>query len=316
MTVDHDSPQAAVAPAYAGAGADVGDAASPPQASDTPEEESADLVRELSRAMHRTALAQHKRLVAEVAGLRSSQAETIKVRTAREAEQLKLESDADVEEIDLWAQTATEMIAEERVRRIDARREHLQAQLARQDLIAEREVMAVDVTLEDHEAALEAFFTQLETESDPATIARLAATLPSLPSLSEAAEAAKRHAISEFAALDDAAVDPGSGGGTTDDAVEVSPSRLMAVMDPDATRGSSDEAPTTWPEPRVVVVAAGESQAAAPTDTEGADQPAEPVAAGSYRLLRSIPAARPMERLMGRFGNPAAGPDSGDAPAP
>ena len=286
MTVDHDPQQASDAPE------DADDATASAQLSDTAEPESADLVRELSRAMHRAALAQHKRMVAEVAGLRSSQAEAIKTRTAGEADQLKLESDADIEEIDLWARTATEMIAEERVRRMDARRERLMAQLARQELIAERELMAVDVTLEDHEAALEAFFNQLEGETDPTAIARLASTMPSLPSLSEAADAAKRHAISEFAAIDDAMIDPGAAG-ATNDGIEVSPTRLMAVMDPDARRGSPGATSPTWPEPHVVAVAAGDGHA-----TE---------ASGSLPLLRSIPTARPIP-------TPDFAPDPGDGP--
>jgi hypothetical protein len=278
MTVDQDPVQAS----------DVGvtpiDTAAAPSSPESRDAEAGDLLLELSRAMHRAALAQHKRMAAEVGRLRSTQGETIKARAAAEAAQLQAESDQDIREIDEWAQTATELIAAERVRRIDARRERLQAQLARQDVISQRELMAVEVSLEDHEAALESFFSQLETETDPATIARLAPMLPPLPSLSEAMEAARRHAIGEFPPIEDASPDTPDGAGATEAAIEVSTSRLMAVMDPDATQGRSGTGPTPWPEPRAVVVAAG----AGGTD-----------ATGSTPLLRTTAASRPFDRATG-----------------
>ena len=269
MTVDHDSPQTSV------------ETVEPPEPE--PDDLLRELSRELSRAMHRAALAQRKRMVAEVARLRSTQAEVIKARTAAEAEQLKTESDEDIREIDTWAQTATELIAAERVRRIDARRERLQAQLARQDVIAERELMAVDVTLEDHEAALEAFFGRLESETDPASIAGLASAMPSLPSLSDAADAARRHAISEFAPIDETTIET-PGDDAIDATTDVSPSRLMAVMDPDASRVAPTATATPWPEPMAIAVTAG-----------------------SQPLLRSMRASRPLDRI--RHRNRAAGED-------
>lgn len=276
MTVDQDPVQAS------DVGATPIDTPAAPSSPESRDAEAGDLLLELSRAMHRAALAQHKRMAAEVGRLRSTQGETIKARATAEAAQLQAESDHDIREIDEWAQTATELIAAERVRRIDARRERLQAQLARQDVISQRELMAVEVSLEDHEAALESFFSQLETETDPATIARLAPMLPPLPSLSEAMEAARRHAIGEFPPIEeDASLETPDGAGTTEAAIEVSTSRLMAVMDPDATQGSSGTGRTPWPEPRAVVVAAG---------TGGTD------ATGSTPLLRTTAASRPFDR--------------------
>ncbi len=298
MTADHDSPQASDLAAVAG------EEVAANQAAGSHEPEPDDLLRELSRAMLRAALAQHRRMIDEVGRLRSTQAEAIKVRTAGEAEQLKRDSEADIREIDVWAQTATELIAAERVRRIDARRERLQAQLARQDVISQRELMAVDVALEDHEAALEAFFTRLESETDPAAIARLASAVPSLPSLSDAAEAARRHAVSEFAPIDEVPDELAEDAGSADEAAEVSQSRLMAVMDPHAAHGPPALVAAPWPEPRATAVPAGAGLATARTDEAGESDQHGPVAAGSPMLLRSIPTIRPMDRLRGRNRSP------------
>jgi hypothetical protein len=282
MTAEED-PQASAADAIGAGEAATGEAAA------LPEPEPDDLLHEFARAMHTAALSQHQRMVDEVRRLRAAQAEMVKARASSEAERVKKASQADIKEIDAWAKTATELIAAERVRRIDARRERLQAELARQDIIAEREVMAVEVTLEDHEAALEAFFARLEGETDPASIAQLASSAPSLPSLSDAAEAARRHAITEFAPIDETNEDAARDDEAVDDGAEVSPSRLMAVMDT-----------SPWPEPRVVAVPAGAGAAAAATDgTTGSDETLAPVAAGSRSLLRSTPAARPTDRLLG-----------------
>jgi hypothetical protein len=111
--------------------------------------------------------------------------------------------------------------------------------------------------------------------------------LPPLPSLSEAAEAARRHAIGEFPPIEDGTPEDA---GATEAAIEVSRSRLMAVMDPEASQGGSGTGPTPWPEPRAVAVAAGSGA----TD-----------AAGSTLLLRTTAASRPFDRV-GEVAAPSA----------
>jgi hypothetical protein len=286
------------------------------QAAALPEPEPDDLLHELSRAMHSAALSQHQRMVEGVGRLRATQAESIKARTTSEAEQLKKTSQADIEEIDAWAKAATEVIAAERVRRIDARRERLQAELSRQDIIAEREMMAVEVALEDHEAALEVFFRRLEDETDPASIASIASSVPSLPSLADAAEAARRNAVAEFAPIDEAGADARPDDETTDDTVEVSTSRLMAVMAPAASTPPGTGTTSPWPEPRAIAVPAGASAAADGNEAgrSGTDAQADraPVTVGSRTLLRSMPAARPMDRLLGWNRKPGDDPNRKD----
>lgn len=271
----------------------------------SPDPQPLELLTELSRAMHAAALSEHQRMVDEVGRLRAAQVEMIKARTGSETEQLKKTSQADIRQIDTWAKTATELIAAERVRRIDSRRERLQAELSRQDIIAQREVMAVEVTLEEHQAVLEAFFVRLETETDPATIAHLASDMPSLPSLADAAEAARRHAIAEFAPIDEANADPPRDDDSADDTAEVPAARLKAVMDPIAATAFGSQGRSPWPQPHAIAVPAGAGATApANAETGEADENAAPVAVGSGRLLRSTPATRPMERLLGRNRKP------------
>lgn len=166
----HDSPPAGVGAVAAPEAADANAA----------EPEPDDLLGELSRAMRAAAATQHWRIAEELERQRTAQVEAIKARTGSEAEGLKKTSQHDIREVDAWAKTATELIAAERVRRIDARREKLQAELVRQDVIVEREVLAVEAAVESRQTELNAFFSRLEHESDPADIARLASSLPSL----------------------------------------------------------------------------------------------------------------------------------------
>lgn len=249
----------------------------------------AGLIHELSRAMHATAVTQAQQLAEELAQHRAVQVEKIKAQAGLEAEQLELASRRDEKEVEAWAKAAAEAIDAERTRRIDARRERLQAELTRQDIIVEREVMAVEVTIEEHQAELDAFFRRLEEASDPLVIARIASAMPELPSLSDAAEAARTNALAEFGPLDDATAASASGADVPDgDAIEVSASRLMAVMDPTAASNSSGATGQPWPEPLAVPVPAGVGATSAP-----------PANDGSRRLLRATPSIRPMERLRG-----------------
>lgn len=301
-----DSPPAAIA-AVAAPKAVTDDAADATETG-AAEAEPDDLLGQLSRAMHAAAGSQHRRIAEELERQRAAQVDAIKARTGSEAKGLKKTSQDDIGEIDAWAKTATELIAAERVRRIDARREKLQAELLRQDVIVEREVLAVEAAVEAHQAELDAFFSQLERESDPVRIARLASSLPSLPSLAETADAARRQATAEFALLEEPAEGTAGGGDTADDAVEVSPSRLMAVMASDASSGSGIDVARPWESaPRAIAVPAGVGAAAAPAN-ESKESEAR-AGAGSRPLLRAIPSTRPMDRLRGWNRKPDDDPD-------
>ncbi len=265
-----------------------------------------DLLGELARAMHAAATSQYERLNAELERRRTEQVEAISTRASTDAENLKSSTEADIGSIDAWAKAETEKVKQERLRRIDSRREQLAAQLERQETIKQREVFAIEVAIDAHRSEMDQFFGRMERETDPTAIARVASSLPSFPSLAEIAEEARRGATAEFASLDaeagsipapeamaaeDAPLAPDAISVPTLDEAPgdaiVSESRLMAVMDPDASSGVGHEAAPPWEAPYAVSVAAG----------SGTSEPlAEPEPHGRVgsTLLRTVRAIRPM----------------------
>lgn len=294
-----------------------------------------DLLGEFARAMHQAATSQYERMNAELERRHAEQVERIAERAGTEVENLKAGSEADIGAIDAWARNETEKIKLERLRRIDARREQLGGQLERQDTIKEREVAAIQVAIDAHRGEIDLFFGRMERETDPATIALVASTIPPFPQLADVAEAARRSAAAEFSdeetvpSLDvgditsaapaaaeapvaaapspetpDAAATPATAEleANAPEAV-VTESRLMAVMDPDAARAEDGEPPRPWEAPYAVSVAAGSGDADAPASPEH-DIPSR---VGST-LLRTVRAIRPMSDRHEHK------PDEGDAP--
>ena len=283
-----------------------------------------DLLGEFARAMHLAATSQYERMNAELERRRAEQVEASAARASAEVDNVKATSEADIGAIDAWARAETEKIKLERLRRIDARREELAGQLERQDTIKEREVAAIQVAIDAHRSEIDLFFGRMERETDPATIALVASTIPPFPLLAEVAETARRSAIAEFggtgtadmaaatpgvqatpSATVDSAAEPGDAEATPSTDVStsapeaVTESRLKAVMDPTALESGKGEPQRPWEAPSVVSVAAGSGDAA-PVPEEA------PSRVGST-LLRTVRAIRPMTD---RHDNK---PDGGDA---
>ncbi len=281
-----------------------------PDAQSQDESTNDNLLGELARAMHHAASSQYGRMNAELERRRTEQVEAIAARAAAEAESLSASSDADISAIDAWAKAETEKIKLERLRRIDARREELAAQLERQGTLKEREVFAIEVAIDAHRNEIDAFFGRMEREADPAAIAHVASTLPPFPPLAEIAENARRGAAAELAALQAAqpaepaetppvrttAEEPAPDDSTATlaaidlDATAGRPA-LMPVMDREAARGSAEES-RPWEAPYAVSIAAGSIVTEAPA-AEAAALPEAPHRVGST-LLRTVRAIRPM----------------------
>jgi hypothetical protein len=266
-----------------------------------------DLMGELARAMHTAATSQYERMNADLERRRAEQVEAIAARAATETENLKAGVDQDIAAIDAWAKAETEKVKQERLRRIDARREQLASQLERQDTIRQREIFAIEVAIDAHRGEIDQFFGRMERESDPTAIARVASSLPPFPVLDEIADEARRGALAEFELLEreagrDAAPertvtastasnDTASSTSVIPDEVApegtVSASRLMAVMDPGATSGGNPNDTPPWEPPYAVSVAAGSGS------SEAAAEP-EPHGRVGSTLLRTVRAIRPM----------------------
>lgn len=260
------------------------------------------LLSELARAMHEAATAQYERQNAELERRRSEQVEAIARRADADVEELNAMSEAEIASIDAWAKTKTEKIKQERLRRIAGRRDRLATQLDHRAAIREREVVAIEAAIDAHRHEVDQFFGRMERETDPAAIARVAATMPAFPALGEIAEAARAKAAAEFATLEAAAATEGLPTSVEtvatiegDADATVTESRLMAVMDPDATRLDA-VAERPWDAPYAVSVAAGQ----APASAEPSDAPVAvraPAAEHGSRvgstLLRTVRAIRP-----------------------
>lgn len=243
-----------------------------------------DFLGELARAMHTAAETQYERMTAELERRRAEEVDAIAARASSEVEKLKAGSEADIGDIDAWAKAETEKIKLARLRRIDARRERLASQLERHETIKAREVSAVEVAIDAHRTEIDAFFGRMERESDPATIARVAATLPPFPPLAKIAEEAMRGTDAEYASVDEE-TEPAPAADDLGADSNVSESRLKAVMDPTASRGADGETARPWEaEPYAISEAAG---------PRVADETEPPARVGAS-LLRAIPSIRPM----------------------
>jgi hypothetical protein len=174
----------------------------------TPDEGGDDLLGELARAMHAAATSQYQRLNSDLERRRTEQVAAIAERASAEAETLKADAETDIGSIDAWAKVETEKVKLERLRRIDARREQLAAQLDRQQTIKEREAFAIEVAIDAHRNEMELFFGRLERETDPSEIARVASTMPAFPSLDDVVEQARRTTAAEFATIEGQAAAP------------------------------------------------------------------------------------------------------------
>lgn len=232
-----------------------------------------DLLGELARAMHAAAASQYERINAELEGRRAQQVEAIATRARSEIEGLKAGSGVDISAIDAWAKAETEKIKQERLRRIDARRAQLAAQLEHREAVQAHEVLAIEAAIDGHRTEIDAFFGRMERETDPAAIARVASMLPPFPVLAQVVEEAHRQIATSGGASE--AVDAESG---------VDESRLIGVMD--RTGAGPGGSATTQP---------WEAQPSAVSVTAGPGGVVEAHASGRGGvLLRSIPSIRPM----------------------
>jgi hypothetical protein len=256
---------------------------------DTPAND--DLLGELARAMHAAATSQYERTNAELERRRAEQVQAIAERSSAEAESIKAGLEADIAAVDAWAKAETEKTKQERLRRIDARRQHLAGQLERHETIRQREVTAIEAAIDTHRTEIDQFFGRMERETDPTAIAQVAAALPPFPSLAEIAETARRGAADESGPED--GIEAAEGAPASDELV--SETRLMAVMDLDAAHGGNPDATRPWEAPHAVSVAAGSDRTGMATET-ASETDVEPQGHGRVgsTLLRTVRSIRPM----------------------
>ena len=263
---------------------------------------------ELARAMQAAAERERERIDEVVTKEAAEQVEKSRSRAAAETEELRRLAEDDVARIKESARAEIERIRRDADRRTDERRKSLESYLAKHESIIATEIEGVGIAIRGYHAALDRFFDEFTSSTDPADIARRAGSLPAPPDLDEVRATARVNAVAALAnAPDEDAARPmteepapeaDAPAPSADDVASNESSSMtetgLGVMDPDAVgrletladpSGELEIAavPTfaAAPPPDALYVEAEESSEAA--IAESADHPNAAV-----RLLRSI----------------------------
>jgi hypothetical protein len=192
----------------------------------------------------------------------------------------------------------------ERERREAALREDLEASLAEHRSTIDREIEGIEAAIATYRAEIDAFFADLDRETDLVRIAQRAIRRPVFPTLEVVAEPVGAGSQSGAAEPEPATAEvlsPGPGDGPSGEvAAGATEPDLIGVMDP-LTAGEPVESWATPPETSPNLTPAGASEGV--DQGGGAREPAEPMAAGVPRpgtgggLLEIVPVLRPMSGL-------------------
>ncbi len=151
---------------------------------------SADFRTQLVDAMHAAARAQHSRIVSDVEERQAAYVSAVHSRASAEVDAMRATADDVSSQVASWAAAELERIEREREQKLDAARTDFQQRLDSHESRVEREIAEARARVAAYRAEIEAFFSQLDAEADPAVIAQLAARVPAPPDLEKAATAA------------------------------------------------------------------------------------------------------------------------------
>jgi hypothetical protein len=130
--------------------------------------------------------------VSSVAGLRTAIDDRItqlEARAKEHGEELRRRADQDLAGVDEWQKAEVARVAAEAARKVEARRQQLDQQIADHESRSTTEVESVRGRVTSYEAELEAFFAQLEAIADPAAFVAAARRMPKPPALETDASA-------------------------------------------------------------------------------------------------------------------------------
>jgi hypothetical protein len=163
---------------------------------------------ELARAMQAAAERERERIDEVVTKEAAEQVEKSRSRAAAETEELRRLAEDDVARIKASSRAEIERIRRDADRRTDERRKNLEAYLAKHESIIATEIEGVGTAIRGYHAALDRFFDDFTSSTDPADIARRAGSLPAPPDLDEVRATARVNAVAALAnAPDDAAAE-------------------------------------------------------------------------------------------------------------
>jgi len=237
---------------------------------------------ELVRAMRTTVGAERTRIAADIEHRRSEHLAAIQARRESEAQKMHELAADDLKAIDGWAEEERQRIRRERERRATELSDDLKKSLAEHGSRIDREVEAVEATIAAHRVEVDAFFAELDRETDPVEIAQRAGRRPVFPALdSTGADGASA------AAAQDGSMTASSG------AADQTP---VAVMD-----ANSDAKTATpfagWNRPSSAAPAAS-PDSTSPSVAADAEAPvassSDASATASDTILHAVPSGRPL----------------------
>jgi len=154
---------------------------------------------ELVRTIRATAEVERARIAEDTQRRRQAHVDGIGARRASEADRMRELADEDIKAIDVWVESETKRIEQEREHRVAALNEDLEASLAEHRSRVDAEIEAVESAVATYQAEIESFFGDLEAETDLVSIARRAAQRPAFPSLEAVSEAAAKPTATDSA---------------------------------------------------------------------------------------------------------------------
>jgi len=257
------------------------DEGSPSDAAEDPPSAAADegseFLSELVQAMRTTAGLERARIGDDIERRRQDHIDKVQARKAFEADRMRELAAEDTAAIQAWVDGETTRIQLERERRETAVREDLELSLAEHGSKIDREIEGVEAAIATYRAEVEAFFDDLDGETDPVLIAKRAALRPVFPALyAPVAATVVDDPLPTASADDQEAGDGATGAGTSG---ETEPN-LVGVMDTEAA-GEPVESWAASPEPSPEPVIAS---IAPHHNTVGS-------------ILESVPVLRPMSWL-------------------
>jgi hypothetical protein len=208
--------------------------------------------------------------------------EQLRASGADQVEDLRRQSESDVTAVGDWERGEIERIRAEAGRRVEARKQLLEEQLAERERRTEAEITATRTRLADYERELASFLAELTEIEDPATFVAAAKRMPQPPALDLPRAAA---------------------GGSTDAASSTLSARLAmlgveqtgaSAAAPSASNGSAAPTPATA------------TTSSTPSSTSGAATAAAGTAPATSKAEEAAPSATP------EAAAPAAAGDAGE----
>lgn len=260
---------------------DVGDASAATAADPAAVDPGTAFLAELARAMQSTAASERLRIETEIDRQRGAQIDRIRARQSAEAERMRELAAEELQSIDAWAEGEMDRIRGERTRRAAALDDDLATSLAEHSAQTDDEVGRIESAIATYRADVDAFFADLDTETDLVALAQRAMRRPAFPDLDAVASGAA--AMADSPTQSDVAGEPEA-------------EAAVGVMDPASIGETAGESWEAAPEPVAATEETIDPQESTLIDEE------EPVGVGAGEparksLLQSVQVVHPTSWL-------------------